>query len=81
MRRCACLCVWFGGEFVVIEQRVLYLSWFMGWRLGKREQNFGVLMLHILLIFELLLSNLTNGFYLTKVAKFFGGNKIMQILL
>ena len=24
MRGCACLCVWFGGELVVIEQKILY---------------------------------------------------------
>ena len=55
---------------------------FNRWRFpGNREQNFRLFMFHISVIFELLLSNLTNDFYLTKVAKIFGGDKIMQMLL
>ena len=69
MRGCACLCVWFGGELVVIEQRILCLSWFTGWHLEKREQNFGLFMFHILLIFELLLSKFNKWFLSDKSSK------------
>ena len=45
--------------------------------IGKREQNFGLFSVDILLIFDLFLSKyLSNDFYLTKVT-FFGGDKIM----
>ena len=69
MRGCACLCLWFGGELVVIEQRILYLPWFTQCRLGKREQNFGLFMFHILLIFELLLSKFNKWFLSDKSSK------------
>ena len=69
MLECACLFVWFGGELMVIEQRILYLYWFAGWQLGKREQNFGLSTFCWFLNF--FCRNLTNDFYLTKVAKFF----------
>ena len=71
MRGCACLCVWFGGELVVIEQRILYLSWFTGWRLGKREQNFGFFMFHVLLIFETPLSKFNKLFLSDKSSEVF----------
>ena len=79
MSRCVYFC-WVGGsELVVIDRRILYFFWFTGWRLGNREQNFGLFLVDILLIFDLLLFKyLSNDFYLTKVAKFFGGDKIMH---
>ena len=71
MRECAYLDVWFGGELVVIEQRILYLSGFTRWRLGKREQNFGLFMFHILLIFELLLLKFSKEFLSDKSSEVF----------
>ena len=43
IRGCACLCLWFGGELVVIEQRILYLSWRSrggGWGKGNKILDF-----------------------------------------
>ena len=71
MRGCACLSVWFGGRLMVIEQRILYLSWFTRWRLEKREQNFGLFMFHIFLIFELFLSKFNKWFLSDKSSEVF----------
>ena len=43
MRGCACLCVWFEGELVVIEQRILYYLGSRGggsWGKGNKILDF-----------------------------------------
>ena len=69
-----------GRRLVVTEQRILNFSWFT---VAVREQitEFWTFLVHILSIFDLLLPKSSNDFRLTKKAKFFGGDKIMQKVL
>ena len=56
---------------MVIEQRILYSARFTGWRLEKREQNFGLLMCHIWLIFAHFLSKFNKWFLSDKSSEVF----------
>ena len=56
---------------MVNEQRILYLSWFTGWWLGKRNQYFGLFMFHILLIYDPILSKFNKLFLSDKSSKVF----------
>ena len=74
----AFVCVREGGReqvdnLMVIKQRILYFSWFTGWRLGNREQNFGLFLADVFLNFYLLLSKFIKLFLSDKSSKVFWG--------
>ena len=91
-----CVDVWMcerREELVAVGQRILDFSWFTAWRLrnrildfswqhfvvGKRILDFSWSKFCWFFIFFCL--NLSIDFYRTKVAKFFGGYKIMEKVL